>query len=95
MSGFIDNFPAVHIIFSDTEQENIPNFFNFVGREFPYQVMPFANYETDEIDSYMEITFPAYDNPVVILYEGVKQIRLFDGVGSNEFQADELKRILD
>ena len=31
--------------------------------------MTFANYETDKVDSYMEITFPDYDNPVVILYD--------------------------
>ena len=57
--------------------------------------MPFANYDTDEIDSYMEITFPDYDNPVVILYDGNKQIRLYDGIGDNEFHADELRSILE
>ncbi len=88
-------FPNLHIIFSDTEKDNIPNFFNSVGREFSYQIMPFANYDTDEIDSYMEITFPDYDNPVVILYDGNKQIRLYDGVGDNEFHADELRSILE
>ena len=34
------------------------------------------NYETDEVDSYMEITFPDYDNPVVILYDGKRQIKI-------------------
>ena len=43
----------------------------------------------------MEITFPDYDNPIVILYDGVKQIRLFDGVGNNTFSAEELKRMLE
>ena len=95
ISNLAENFPQVYIIFSDTEKENIPNFFDFVGREFPYQIIPFANYDTDEIDSYMELTFPDYDNPVVIFYNGSKQIRLFDGTGENEFSATELLNLLD
>lgn len=95
LSNLSDNFPPVHIVFSDTEQENIPNFFEYVGNQYPYQVMPFANYDTDEVDSYMEITFPDYDNPIVILYKGAKQIRLFDGTGYNEYHADELQLLLD
>ena len=58
-------------------------------------MLPFANYDTDEIDSYMEITFPDYDNPVVILYDGVRQIRLYEGVGEREFSAEDLQRILE
>ena len=58
-------------------------------------VMPFANYDTDEIDSYMEITFPDYDNPVVILYDGNRQIRLYDGTEKNEFKAEDLVRIFE
>ena len=95
LSNLSDNFPHVHIVFSDTEQENIPNFFEYVGNQYPYQVMPFANYDTDEVDSYMEITFPDYDNPIVILYKGAKQIRLFDGTGYNEYHAEELQILLD
>ena len=57
--------------------------------------MPFANYDTDEIDSYMEITFPDYDNPVVILYDRNRQIRLYDGTEKNEFKAEDLVRILE
>jgi hypothetical protein len=95
LSNLSDNFPPVHIVFSDTEQENIPNFFEYVGNQYPYQVMPFANYDTDEVDSYMEITFPDYDNPIVILYKGAKQIRLFDGTSYNEYHAEEIQLLLD
>lgn len=95
LSNFSENFPPVHIVFSDTEQEKIPVFFEVAGNEYPYQVMPFANYETDEVDSYMEITFPDYDNPVVILYDGNRQIRLYEGTSRNEFTPEDLKRILD
>lgn len=89
-----ESFPSVHIIFSDTEQEKIPEFFNGIVNEYQYQVIPFANYDTDEIDSYMEITFPDYDNPVVILYDGSRQVRLYEGTSKNEFNAEDLARIL-
>ena len=94
LSHVIYNFPKVHIIFSDSEEYNIPNFFDFVGGEYPYQVMPFANYDTDQIDSYMEITFPDYDNPVVILYDGSRQLRLYEGTAERAFSANDLARIL-
>ena len=94
VSKVINDFPPIYVVFSDTESDNIPNFFESVGREYPYQVMPFANYDTDEIDSYMEITFPDYDNPVIILYDGVRQVRLYEGTGRRAFSAHDLSRIL-
>ena len=94
LSELSESFPPVHIVFSDTEEGKIPEFFEVAGKEYPYQVMPFANYETDEIDSYMEITFPEYDNPVVVLYDGNRQIRLYSGTSENEFNAEDLNRIL-
>ena len=94
ISKLTNNFPSVYIIFSDTEKDKIPNFFEFVGKEYPYQIMPFANYDTDEIDSYMEITFPDYDNPVVIIYDGVRQLRLYEGTGKRAFSPEDLFRIL-
>jgi hypothetical protein len=95
LSNLTDDFPQLHIIFSDAEEYNIPSFFKFTGNEYSYQVMPFANYDTDEIDSYMEITFPDYDNPVVILYDGARQIRLYEGTGERAFFPQDLKRILE
>ena len=95
LSKLVNDFPPVQIIFSDAESYNIKSFFEFAGTEYPYQIMPFANYETDEIDSYLEITFPDYDNPVVVLYDGVRQIRLYEGTGVRGFTAEDLYRILN
>ena len=94
LSNLAADFPKVHIIFSDSEESKIPDFFKVAGKEYPYQVMAFANYETDEIDSYMEITFPDYDNPVVILFDGARQIRLYEGTGERGFSAEDLQKIL-
>ena len=95
LSYLIDDFPKIHIIFSDAEEYNIPQFFEFVGNTYPYQVMPFANYDTEEVDSYMEITFPDYDNPVVILYDGFRQLRLYEGTDERAFSPVDLVRILE
>ena len=37
----------------------------------------------------VKITFPDYDNPVVILYDGSRQVRLYEGTSDNEFNAEE------
>ena len=95
LSNLIADFPELYIVFSDQEADRIPEFFEYAGKEYSHQVMSFANYDTDAIDSYMEITFPDYDNPVVILYDGVRQIRLYEGVGEREFSAEDLQRILE
>ena len=102
LSHLVEVFPQVYIIFSDTEEDKIPEFLEFAGEDFLhsgdtnfYQVMPFANYDTEEVDSYMEITFPDYDNPIVILYNGAKQVRLFDGSGKNEFDPVDLRQLLE
>ena len=95
LSDMIDDFPKIHIIFSDAEAYNIPQFFELAGNTYPYQIMSFANYDTEEVDSYMEITFPDYDNPVVILYDGLRQLRLYEGTGERGFSAIDLKRILE
>jgi len=87
-------FPSVHIIFSDTEEEKIPKFLNGLSKDYSFQVMPFANYDTDEVDSYMEITFPDYDNPLVIVYENNKKVKLYEGTDKNEFNVIDLIKII-
>jgi hypothetical protein len=104
LNQLVDDFPSIHIIFSDIDnltsvseemESRINNFFSIAGSKFSYQTLPQYNYDTDEVDSYMEITFPEYDNPVVILYDGNRQIRLYDGTENNEFNPGDLMKILE
>ena len=112
LSNLSEEFPKLHVIFPDISndsiisedlQNQIDYFFEYAGSEFPYQVMPNDNYKTEEIDSYLEITYPMYDNPVVILYDGKLdydivrnlQIRMYEGSNKNKFDPKDLKRILD
>ena len=87
-------FPKVHIIFSDTEEDKIPEFLEYSGSDFSYQVMPFYN-EDEEINSYLEVLGFEYENPVVIYYNNGNQMRFYDGTGSNEFDPVEFKDLFN
>ena len=89
-----NSFPDVHIIFSDTEEDKIPEFLNYAGSEFSYQVMEFYNPD-DEINSYLEVLGFEYENPVVIYYNNGNQMRFFDGTGSNEYNSDDFKSLFN
>ena len=104
LSNLSEDFPPIHVVFSNSDNDTVmledmklrvDNFFEIVGKEYPFQSIPHYNYDTEEVDSYMEITFPDYDNPIVILYDGNRQIRLYDGAGENEFNVEDLQRILE
>ena len=92
LSDFIAYFPEIHIIFSDSEADRIPDFFDYTGREYSYQVLPFYN-EDDEINSYLEILGYEYENPAVIYLDNGNQIRFYDGTGVNAFNPDEFKKL--
>ena len=94
ISKELPSFADVHIIFSDTEEEKIPDFLEYSGSQFSYQVMPFYN-DDDEINSYLEVLGFEYENPVIIYYNNGNQMRFYDGTGFNEYNADELKSLFN
>jgi hypothetical protein len=94
LSDSIAYFPEMHIIFSDSEADKIPEFFKYVDREYSYQVLPFYN-EDDEINSYLEILGYEYENPAIIYLDNGNQIRFYDGTGANAFKAEEFKKLFE
>ena len=92
ISEEIDIFPEVHIIFSDTEESKIPEFLNYSGKDYSYQVIEFYNPD-NEINSYLEILSFEYENPVVIYLNNGNQMRFFDGTSSNQFVEEDFKNI--
>ena len=84
LSDSIAYFPEMHIIFSDSEADRIPEFFIYAGREYSHQVLPFNN-DDAAINSYLEILGYDYGNPAVIYLENGNQIRFYDGTGPNAF----------
>ena len=93
LSDSIAYFPEIHIIFSDSEADRIPEFFTYVGREYSHQVLPFYK-DDDEINSYLEILGYEYENPAVIYLDNGNQIRFYDGTGANKYNEEELKKLL-
>ena len=92
LSDSIAYFPEMHIIFSDSEADRIPEFFDYAGKEYSYQVLPFYN-EDDAINSYLEILGYEYENPAVIYLDNGNQMRFYDGTGANAFSAKEFKKL--
>ena len=93
-SSQLQSFADVHIIFSDTEEEKIPEFLQYTGGDFSYQVMQFYNPD-DEINSYLEVLGFEYENPVVIYYNNGNQMRFYDGTGSNEYDPNDFKNLFN
>ena len=83
-----ESFPDVHIIFSDTEEGKIPDFLEYSGYDYSYQVMEFYNPDED-VNSYLEVLGYEYENPVVIYFNNGNQMRFYDGTGSNEYDAED------
>ena len=94
LSDSIAYFPEIHIIFSDSEEDKIPEFFKYAGREYSYQVLPFYK-EDDAINSYLEILGYEYENPAIIYLDNGNQIRFYDGTGANAFKAEEFKKLFE
>lgn len=88
----IDDFPQMYIIFSDSEKDKIPTFFEFAGKVYPYQVLPFYN-DDDEVNSYLEILGYEYENPAIIYLDNGNQMRFYDGVGNNAFKAEKFEKL--
>ncbi|MAM05457.1 MAG: hypothetical protein CMD06_05815 [Flavobacteriales bacterium] len=94
LSSEISDFPKIHIIFSDLEEEKIVDFFKYAGAEYSYQVIPFYN-EDDEVNSYLEILGYEYENPAIVYLNNGNQIRFYDGTGANEYKEEELRRLIE
>jgi len=93
LSKEINNFPEIHIIFCDIEENRIPDFFIYAGKEYSHQVLPFYN-EDDEINSYFEILGYDYAYTGIILYDANRPIYFFEGTDSNAFNIDIIENII-
>ena len=89
-----ESFPDVHIIFSDTEKGKIPDFLEYSGYDYSYQVMEFYNPDED-VNSYLEVLGYEYENPVVIYFNNGNQMRFYDGTGSNEYDAEDFRNLFN
>ncbi len=76
------NFPEIQIVFMDEEPEKIPAFFEFAGREFPYQVM--------DVAEFWKVLGFDKDTPAVFYLINGNQISFYQGITEEKFDADSL-----
>ena len=92
LSNSMKDFPKVKIVFMDEESEKIPEFFEYAGANYDYQIM--------DIHTFIEAFWKdKNDTPGVIYMNNGNVIKFYQGTkesGSEEvFNAENLKAILE
>ncbi|MFI0426363.1 MAG: MauE/DoxX family redox-associated membrane protein [Flavobacterium sp.] len=80
------SFPDVSIIFMDEEVEKIPDFFTIAGAKYPYQVV--------DVISFWNVLGNSRDTPGVKYLWNGNEIKFYDGINANKFNASELKKTI-
>ena len=80
------DFPCVHVVFMDEEAERIPEFFDFAGFEFNYQIMGLA--------VFWEVLGFENDTPGIYYLWNGNVIASFQGINEDEFHVEKLKQVL-
>ena len=76
------NFPRVEIVFMDEEVEKIPEFFEYAGNTYNYQILDIASF-------YNVLTWER-DTPGIFYMWNGNIIKEFDGIAEKSFNAEEL-----
>lgn len=82
----IPNFPEIKIVFMDEEAEMIPNFFEFAGSKYPYQIA--------DVASFWQSMGTTKDTPGVIYLWNGNVIKEYDGINEKKFVKSEFKKII-
>ena len=80
------SFPEVSIIFMDEEVDKIPDFFTIAGKKYPYQIV--------DVISFWNVLGNTRDTPGVKYLWNGNEIKFYDGINENKFDAIELKKTI-
>lgn len=80
------SFPEVSIIFMDEEVDKIPAFFDIAGKKYPYQIV--------DVISFWNVLGNTRDTPGVKYIWNGNEIKFYDGINENKFNATELKKTI-
>ena len=80
------SFPEVSIIFMDEEVDKIPAFFDIAGKKYPYQIV--------DVISFWNVLGNTRDTPGVKYIWNGNEIKFYDGINENKFNASELKKTI-
>lgn len=75
-------FPEIYIVFMDEEPEKIPSFFEFAGREFPYEIM--------DVAKFWKVLGFENDTPGIYYLINGNEINSYQGINEDKFQPDLL-----
>ncbi|OIQ22433.1 MAG: protein tlpB [Flavobacterium sp. MedPE-SWcel] len=81
-----ENFPEMSVLFMDEEADLIPEFFEYAGKKYPYQVLDIINF--------WKILGDEQDTPGIIYLWNGNVIEEWDGINDNKFVTSELVEAL-
>ena len=81
------NFPEIRILFMDEEADLIPEFFEYAGAEYPYQVVDIINF--------WKILGDSKDTPGVVYLWNGNIIKEWNGINEQHFVGKELTEALN
>tara|TARA_Y100000991_G_C21813712_1_gene280825 strand:- start:95 stop:649 length:555 start_codon:yes stop_codon:yes gene_type:complete len=85
-SIYENNFPRIEIIFMEEEIERIPEFFEFSGNTYPYQILDIPNF-------YDVLTWER-DIPGVFYINNGNIITSYNGINKHAFNVNNLEEII-
>ena len=80
------DFPEIRILFMDEEADLIPEFFEYAGAEYPYQVLDILNF--------WKVLGNTKDTPGVVYLWNGNNIKEWDGINEKKFVAEELEEVI-
>jgi thiol-disulfide isomerase/thioredoxin len=82
----IADFPEIRIVFMDEEAELIPNFFEFAGAKYPYQIA--------DVATFWQTMGTQRDTPGVFYLWNGNVIKEYDGINEKKFVKSDFKKIV-
>lgn len=82
----IEDFPEIKIVFMDEEAELIPDFFDYAGAKYPYQIA--------DVASFWQSMGATKDTPGVIYLWNGNVIKEYDGINEKKFVKSDFKKIV-
>lgn len=80
------DLPEIRILFMDEEADLIPEFFEYAGAEYPYQVLDILNF--------WKVLGNTKDTPGVVYLWNGNNIKEWDGINEKKFVAKELEEVI-
>ena len=85
-SIYVNDFPRIEIVFMEEETEKIPEFFEYAGNTYAYQIL--------DIPTFYEVLTWERDTPGVFYMWNGNIITSYNGINEYAFKVDSLVKAL-